>query len=395
MRCPKCASENVQVHYDVEKQGFSGGKGCCGWLLLGPIGLLCGLCGKSKVKSEEKYWVCNNCGTKFTDHEALSTGGGVSFVSGNSSYTTSTIPQPQSVIKETQEKTSPGIDIPTLTYGGHILNNGHVININGKVFYNAWGICVDDGEKKSRITDKGSFLLSDGEMLYGQYTEKLGSNSQIIRLDPNTYTYERIASFAHSIVDIHMNHDTFAFSNDDDNGKLYLMNKDGTNIRKLVDDKAGFITIWNEWVYYINHSDKKSIYKIKLDGTQRTKIYGDKKCLSLVTDGTRLYFEASANLLKTNLYRIQEDIGMAETVAEDITSFIVTDTGIFINKSDNEGYCVTFTPYNKSQKKEIILKAECICHMTVDNGNLYYGKSQLIDAVNNRLNLQNGEIEQL
>ena len=67
MRCPKCSSENVQIHYEVEKQGFSGGKGCCGWILLGPIGLLCGLCGKGKIKSEEKYWVCNNCGAKFSD----------------------------------------------------------------------------------------------------------------------------------------------------------------------------------------------------------------------------------------------------------------------------------------------------------------------------------------
>ncbi|MBR2019240.1 MAG: hypothetical protein IKA05_02450 [Clostridia bacterium] len=67
MKCPKCESENVQVHYETEKQGFSGSKGCCGWLLFGPIGLLCGLCGKDKVKSEEKYWVCNNCGAKFYD----------------------------------------------------------------------------------------------------------------------------------------------------------------------------------------------------------------------------------------------------------------------------------------------------------------------------------------
>lgn len=69
MKCPQCSSDNVQVHYETEKQGFSGGKSCCGWLIFGPIGLLCGLCGKDNVKSEEKYWVCNNCGRKFTDSE--------------------------------------------------------------------------------------------------------------------------------------------------------------------------------------------------------------------------------------------------------------------------------------------------------------------------------------
>lgn len=72
MKCPKCLSENVQVHYETEKQGFSGGKGCCGAILFGPLGLLCGLCGKNKIKSEDKYWVCNNCGAKFTDREGIS-----------------------------------------------------------------------------------------------------------------------------------------------------------------------------------------------------------------------------------------------------------------------------------------------------------------------------------
>lgn len=395
MRCPKCKSENVQVHYEVEKQGFSGGKGCCGWILLGPIGLLCGLCGKSKVKSEEKYWVCNNCGAKFTDHEALSTGGGVSFVSNNSADKAGSVSTEAIQHITTPNESPTQIEIPQLTYGGHILNNGHVVSVKGKTFYDAWGICVDEGGNKARITERGSFLLSDGEMVYGFHMENLKDKRHIVKWNPDTYEYECIASFNHIIVDIHMNHDVFAFSNDDDNGKLYLMNKDGTNIRKLVDDKAGFITIWDEWIYYINNSDKKSIYKIKLDGTGRTKVYGDKKCINLVCDGKYLYFEVSANILNTNLYRIQVDGSSLEMVAEDINSFIVTDTGIFINKSDNGGHCVTFCSYNNPQKSETLLKAETICHMAVENGKLYYGTSQLINAVNNRLDLRNGEIEQL
>ena len=83
MKCPKCGSENVHVSIEITKQGFSGGKGCCGAILLGPLGLLCGLCGKNKIKSEEKYWLCNNCGAQFTDYEAMSIGGGVSFVPNN------------------------------------------------------------------------------------------------------------------------------------------------------------------------------------------------------------------------------------------------------------------------------------------------------------------------
>lgn len=70
MKCPHCLSENVQVHYNLTKQGFSEGKGCLGMLLLGIPGLLFGFSGKNKIKSEEKYWLCNNCGSKFSDTQA-------------------------------------------------------------------------------------------------------------------------------------------------------------------------------------------------------------------------------------------------------------------------------------------------------------------------------------
>ena len=53
--CQKCGS----MSFTVLKQGYSGGKGCCGALACGPIGLLCGTQGANKVER-----VCNHCGTK-------------------------------------------------------------------------------------------------------------------------------------------------------------------------------------------------------------------------------------------------------------------------------------------------------------------------------------------
>lgn len=49
--------------------GYSGSKGCLGWLLFGPIGLLCGTIGQKQrisVSTENRlYWVCSQCGYKF------------------------------------------------------------------------------------------------------------------------------------------------------------------------------------------------------------------------------------------------------------------------------------------------------------------------------------------
>lgn len=66
--CPFCGSDDCQPLQksmtEVNHKGYGWGSGCCGLILLGPFGLLCGLCGAgSKVKTtNELWWVCRNCG---------------------------------------------------------------------------------------------------------------------------------------------------------------------------------------------------------------------------------------------------------------------------------------------------------------------------------------------
>jgi tellurium resistance protein TerD len=51
-KCPRCGSSSIHAG----KKGFSGSKACCGALLVGPLGLLCGTAGKNKV-----IVTCMNC----------------------------------------------------------------------------------------------------------------------------------------------------------------------------------------------------------------------------------------------------------------------------------------------------------------------------------------------
>ncbi len=55
--CPKCGSTQVTV----QKKGFGGGCACCGALLVGPLGLLCGLHGANKV-----IITCLKCGNQWS-----------------------------------------------------------------------------------------------------------------------------------------------------------------------------------------------------------------------------------------------------------------------------------------------------------------------------------------
>ena len=67
MKCPKCESEKCQYVSTTKTKntGFGFDNACCGWLLLGPIGILCGLCGMGSETEENEYWICQNCGQKF------------------------------------------------------------------------------------------------------------------------------------------------------------------------------------------------------------------------------------------------------------------------------------------------------------------------------------------
>ncbi|MCL2128511.1 MAG: hypothetical protein FWH38_09670 [Treponema sp.] len=68
MFCPRCNSINVQAVSEVrsETKGFGCCQGLIGYILLGPIGWLCGLCGMGEGRTTTNVlWVCNNCGYKF------------------------------------------------------------------------------------------------------------------------------------------------------------------------------------------------------------------------------------------------------------------------------------------------------------------------------------------
>lgn len=64
IKCPKCGSDSITLVSNTEKRGFKSSDACCGYMILGPLGLLCGSIGSNKTSTSE-YWVCGSCGNHF------------------------------------------------------------------------------------------------------------------------------------------------------------------------------------------------------------------------------------------------------------------------------------------------------------------------------------------
>ena len=67
VNCPRCGSYDIVPISEVSTTGkdFKAGDACCGYMLCGPLGLLCGATGKGKQTTTTTYWMCKGCGNKF------------------------------------------------------------------------------------------------------------------------------------------------------------------------------------------------------------------------------------------------------------------------------------------------------------------------------------------
>lgn len=86
-----------------------------------------------------------------------------------------------------------------------------------------------------------------------------------------------------------------------DNYRMYKMKLDGSNRSKIADDQVIFMAVAGNTIYYSNYSDGQKLYAMGTDGSQRRKLTDDQAGFINIADGYIYYTNASANHA---LYRI-------------------------------------------------------------------------------------------
>jgi hypothetical protein len=104
---------------------------------------------------------------------------------------------------------------------------------------------------------------------------------------------------------------------------IYKMRIDGSGVSDeilIIDDAASGVAVVNGWIYYCNHDANRSVFKVRLDGSDRTQINRDDSAyISIVEDW--IYYKNSSS--DGYIYKVRTD-GSDRTKLNDEACYFMT-----------------------------------------------------------------------
>lgn len=156
---------------------------------------------------------------------------------------------------------------------------------------------------------------------------------------------------------------------------LYKTKLDNSETIQISEDLGLFLILEGEWIYYsdITQDNTEAIYKIKTDGSEKTKLADDSIMLSMIgkgfeVEGDWLYYLSMKE--EGSLNRIQIDDGNKQSLMEDQTFiFELKDDWIYYNvMEDGAGL---YKMKNDGSEKSLVLEENVIL-MDVSKDYIYF-----------------------
>lgn len=125
-------------------------------------------------------------------------------------------------------------------------------------------------------------------------------------------------------------------------GSIVRMKTDGSQIGIIHDNPINELIVRDEWIYFTDSSNQSNIYKIKIDGTELTKI-GDETAIGLNLSGDWIIYSHELSYEEpmgkdepenSGIFKIKTDGTQKSTVTSDIfTSYIVDGDWVYYTSS--------------------------------------------------------------
>lgn len=172
------------------------------------------------------------------------------------------------------------------------------------------------------------------------------------------------------------------FANPDDSNRLYSMDADGSNIQKLCNDTVMYINADNHYVYYVRNNDiasaehnffsfhNNSLCRIDRDGGRVVVLDAD-PCLYASLIGNYIYYLHYDTKTATTLYKIKID-GTERTKLSDTYQFTCSSDGqyFYYNNMSTDGSIWVYDTATDSTSK--VYSCNCYKPTVSHDGNTYY-----------------------
>lgn len=156
------------------------------------------------------------------------------------------------------------------------------------------------------------------------------------------------------------------YSNYKDNNRLYRMNMDGSNRKKLSDDSAVDISVVGGRIYYVSFPEK-GLYSVKTDGTDKRTLYTGQAGALNVTGGRIYYCDVDDGY---RLYSMKTDGTNRKKLSDDwIHELLVEGDRIYYTIYNESRHIYTMKTDGTGRKK--LNNDDALC-LQLGNGRLYY-----------------------
>lgn len=119
--------------------------------------------------------------------------------------------------------------------------------------------------------------------------------------------------------------------------RMYSMPRDGGMALQVSDDVAENVMTWGDWIYYANGNDGFRPYRIKEDGTGRTKLSIDETLFFTMTGDWLFYSNLSDG---EKLYRVKHDGTGRAKVSDDRVGYLNADSRYVYFTNTSQGNTV-------------------------------------------------------
>ena len=174
---------------------------------------------------------------------------------------------------------------------------------------------------------------------------------------------------------------TVFFANPDDSFRLYSMNPNGTNIKKLTNDIVQYINADDHYVYYIRNNsisvdftffsfDRNSLCRVNRDGSH-LKVLDDNPCLYPSLIGNKIYYLHNDKQSATTLYEVGID-GSDRKQAKKEYTYTCSAIGdsFYYGGSENSGDLFRYD--TKTDRATSIFEGNCYQPVAVTDTTFYY-----------------------